>query len=68
MAFKILCSVSGGVTGSRSAFLKCVAMNLTDRVEMEFASLEEAQKHAATLQANVSPYSTATFSYRAVEV
>lgn len=62
MAYKILCSVSGGVTGSRSAYLK------VNGAECEYESLKDAQVQAEWLQANVSPYSTASFSYRAVEV
>lgn len=60
MTYGVWCKVSGGVTGTREAWLKNA-----DRKIKSFATYEEAQAEAARLMANVSCYSRATFSYMA---
>ena len=61
-SWNILCNVSGGVTGNRTALLK-------ERGEvMEFLSRDEAEDHAQRLtKAANDKHATAVFSYTAVE-
>ena len=60
--YRIWCTVSGGITGSRAAWLK-------DHGEiMEFDDKEEAMTHAKKCMDNTSRRSSATFSYEAKEV
>lgn len=57
--YKILCEVSGGVTGNRTTYLK-------DRgVEMKFSTRGQAQEHADRLMEarNGNPYRVANFRY-----
>jgi hypothetical protein len=61
MNFYILCSVSGGVTGHRQALLK-----ENGRIK-SFSTREEAAEEATRLMKNVSPYATASFSYRVID-
>jgi len=59
MMFRILCEVSGGVTGYRCAYLK------KDGREIKFKTQAEAEAEAARLneRTNLNPYSTADFRY-----
>lgn len=61
MTFRIWCRVSGGVTGTREAWLK------SDGVVKEFATREAAQAEADKLN-RPQPYSTASFRYTVEEV
>jgi hypothetical protein len=55
--FKIHCTVSGGRTGTRQAYLK------ENGVEYETNDFEAAQAKVRNLRELVSPHSTATFTY-----
>lgn len=59
MNYRILCEVSGGVTGYRAAYLK------DQGVEQVFDALEQAEAVAGNLNAtkNSNPYRTADFRY-----
>jgi hypothetical protein len=58
MAYLILCRVSGGVTGTREAFLK------QGGVVQQFDTLAAAQAKCAQLSAQMNhEYATASFSY-----
>ena len=57
MKFIVWCKVSGGVTGTREAPLK-----VNGEVQY-FDDRATAESVAATARRNVSPYSTASFSY-----
>lgn len=57
--YRIVCRVSGGVTGTRQGYLK----HGPDHAEVIFDTLEEAEAEAARLRDSVSPYSTASFRY-----
>ncbi len=59
--YRIMASVSGGVTGSRSAWLK------SNGVIREFESLEDAQKVARELQATTKGRPGVVFHYEAME-
>ena len=63
-SFKVLCKVSGGVTGTRIAYLKDAK-----GVEKIFATKEAAETEASALnrKMNGNPHRTATFRYQAVE-
>ena len=61
MTYGIWCRVSGGVTGSRQAWLK------DNGKVVQFDTLELAQAEASRLMANVSSRSGASFSYTAKE-
>lgn len=56
---RILCEVSGGITGHRVAYLK------QRGVEVKFPTAAQAQTMANQLneQANSHPYRTATYRY-----
>jgi hypothetical protein len=57
--YRILCEVSGGMTGYRSAYLK------KDGQQVEFTTEAEAEAEAARLnkQMNGNPHRTADFRY-----
>lgn len=60
MRWGVWCRVSGGVTGTREAWLKSLG------VRQEFATKEEAEKEASALNERMNgPYRTASFSYTA---
>lgn len=61
--FRILCEVSGGVTGYRSATLK------HNGVEMTFDTREDAQAECDRLmdRTNGNPHRTADFRYTVME-
>jgi hypothetical protein len=63
MSYNILCKVTGGVTGNRSALLKHKG------VVVEFRTRRQAESHARQLEdkANGDKYRTALFSYTAQE-
>jgi hypothetical protein len=63
MTIYILCEVSGGVTGYRSAYLK------RDGKIVEFECRDEAEQEARRLneKTNGNPYRTADFHYTVVE-
>jgi hypothetical protein len=62
MNYQIMCRVSGGVTGTRTALLK------KDGQTVYFETREEAQKEAERLNATMNnAHSVASFSYRVVE-
>jgi len=61
--FRILCSVSGGVTGSRCAVLKD-----SDGQPKHFATFDEASNEAQRLNREMNTiYSVASFSYKVIE-
>jgi hypothetical protein len=60
MTYGIFCTVSGGATGSRSAWLKTGENSKI----ATFPTLEAAEARAQELLASRSPYSTAYFAYR----
>jgi hypothetical protein len=61
--FKILCQVSGGVTGTREAWLK------RDGVEIVFATADEAEAEANRLREHMNANrSGASFHYTPMEV
>ena len=62
--YGIMCNVSGGVTGTRSAWLKSNGQVVT------FITLDDANARARELEhkLNSNPYRTADFSYRAMEM
>ena len=59
MQYGIWCTVSGGVTGPRAAWLK------ENQVRKVFSCRIEAEQEAADLQSimNSSPYTTTRFTY-----
>jgi hypothetical protein len=60
MNYRILCEVSGGVTGYRNAYLK------NGGVEVIFPDKETAETEAARLMKKTNgPYRTADFRYTA---
>ena len=61
---KVLCRVSGGVTGTREAYLKDA-----QGTERRFDTMQEAEAEATSLtqKMNSNPHRTADFRYRAVE-
>lgn len=64
----VWCRVSGGVTGTREAWLKERTSPEGAKYECRtavFATKAEAQAKARNLMANLSPYRTADFSYTA---
>ena len=62
--YRIWCTVSGGVTGTRSAWLKKTG----DEVA-QFRSREEAEEEATRLEREMNgPNAKASFYYRAVEL
>ena len=62
--FKVLCKVSGGVTGTRVAYLKDA-----EGREKIFSTKEEGETEASALnqKINGNPYRTASFRYQAVD-
>ena len=58
--YRVWCRVSGGVTGTREAWLK------SDGKVKIFRTAEEAKAEAKRLSADKSPYATADFHYHAV--
>ncbi len=59
---KILCTRWGGTLGFAQSYLK------ENGKEVSFATMEEAMRRAADLEKGMNgPYSTARFTYRAVE-
>ncbi len=58
MTFRILCTVRGGVTGTRQAYLSD-----QDGDEIEFDTKAEADAEAAAMRASSSPYGCASFTY-----
>jgi hypothetical protein len=63
MEYRILCTVSGGVTGTRQRYLKKMGK------EYRTENKEEAEIEAATLNAGMNhDYSPAKFSYEVKEV
>jgi hypothetical protein len=65
--FGVLCSVSGGVTGSRSALLKAEDDPGKPRKPATFPTLEAAQAEARRLAArNPGEHSAARFTFQAV--
>jgi hypothetical protein len=58
MNYRILCTVRGGVTGPRQAYLSD-----QDGDVIEFPTKAEADAEAAAMRASSGPYSCASFTY-----
>jgi hypothetical protein len=56
--FRILCTVRGGVTGPREAYLSD-----QDGDVIEYNTKAEADAEAAALRASTGPYGCASFTY-----
>jgi hypothetical protein len=63
MAYRILCTVRGGVTGPREAYLSD-----QDGDAIEFDTKAEADAEAAALRASPGPYGCAIFTYSVEQV
>ena len=62
MKYRIYTEISGGVTGSRSSYIK------SNDKELHFETREKAEEYISELRASRSPYATFHQSYEVEEV